>query len=146
MLKPSSYQSKTMLKPIKPSSYQSKSMLKSNSNPCSNHILHSNQAQTNQIGGALVFFCARVTVCLAFCFFGPAVVHFFRAVQLPSCHFRSALSIAHQRPTCQFRHNADPPPAHLVEMDWNGLIPLSKIGQWCRLRASFVHATPLPDF
>ena len=61
-------------------------------------------------GGTRSFFCARATVCLAFCFFGPAVVRFFRAVQLPSRHFRSAPSITHQRPICQLRHNADPPP------------------------------------
>ena len=97
-------------------------------------------------GGTRSFFCTRATVCLAFCFFGPAVVRFFRAVPKPSRQFRSAPSIAHQRPTCQLRHNADPPPGSTSGKEWNALVRLSKIGPCYRMRAWFARAIALPDF
>jgi hypothetical protein len=97
-------------------------------------------------GGTRSFFCTRATVCLAFCFFGPAVVRFFRAVPKPSRQFRSAPSIAHQRPTCQLRHNADPPPGSTSGKEWNALVRLLKIGPCYCMRAWFARAIALPDF
>ncbi len=99
------------------------------------------------IGGALVLFFARErrSVWLFVFLVQPSFAFF----ELYNC--LPAISEVH-RPSRTNDQSANyaimPTPLRCrpCAKDWIFPVPLSKIGQWCRMRATFVRATPLPDF